>query len=105
MGMYYFDYFVKRVAFIGIEAESEQEARKLFHRASLDWQFVQECVDLTESMEPCDSWGEFMGNENPDYDPDYGDADFTKLAHERADAYERQCAARSARASAKTDAA
>lgn len=81
MAKYYFDVFVKRVAFVGIEADDELSARKLFDEAMGDWQFARECFDLAESMEPCDEWHEFYGQSD---DPDYGDADMTDYARERA---------------------
>ena len=77
MTKYYFDYFTKHVSFVGIEAESEREATELFRQAMLDWSFVSERRELTESQEYCDSWWEYVG---PNDDPDYGDADLTDHA-------------------------
>lgn len=61
MTRYYFAYYTKHAAFLGIEAASEGEARDLLERASGDYAFVNECVDLAESEELCDSWAEWDG--------------------------------------------
>lgn len=87
MTKYYFDYCTKHVSFIGIEAESEREATELFRQAMLDWSFVAECDELTESMEYCDSWWKYTG---PSDDSDYGDVDLTALARRAVDRTDKE---------------
>lgn len=91
MTRYYFTYYTKHAAFLGVEAASEEEARDLLERANEDYAFVGECMDLAESEEPCDMWAEWDGAHEEE---GYGDADVTDLARERARALERARAKR-----------
>lgn len=82
MPMYAFTVTASQTAVIGVRADNEDEANRLFKQAWNDWKFRHTAADLTD--DPVTSYVEWTA-EPGEYNPGDVDADFTQDAHDAAD--------------------
>ncbi|PST47254.1 hypothetical protein COO72_12255 [Bifidobacterium callitrichos] len=82
MPMYAFTVTVSQNALIGIQADNEEQAMRLFGKAWHDRKFRNTAVDMTD--DPVSDYVEWAA-EHGEYNPGDVDADLTQEAHKAID--------------------